>query len=68
MGTSMRLWGFLILMTLAMQGVCFSGEGNSIFSPGFVAREREALRHFCTDSQLRAGCEHLEKGRREEAY
>lgn len=67
MATPLRLWGFLILMSLAMQGACFSGGEYPIFAPGFVVNGREPLRHFCTNSSLRAACEHLEKGRRQEA-
>lgn len=67
MATRLRLWGFLILMTLAVQGACFSGGENRKFAPGSVANGREPLRHLCTNSSLRAACEHLEKGRRQEA-
>lgn len=67
MRTAVHSLSLLFWLTITLQATCFSEKIN-VFSPGFVARGDEPLRYFCMDSKLRAGCEYLEKGQRQQAY
>lgn len=67
MRTTVHSLSLLFWLTITLQATCFSEKIN-VFSTGFVARGDEPLRYFCTDSKLRAGCEYLEKGQRQQAY
>lgn len=67
MRTAVHSLSLLFWLTITLQVTCFSEKIN-VFSPGFVARGDEPLRYLCMDSKLRAGCEYLEKGQRQQAY
>jgi tetratricopeptide (TPR) repeat protein len=74
MRTALRLLRIIFCLTISLQTICFPDNGefppgiSRLFPPGFVAHWYEPLRYFCKDSELRAGCEYLEKGQRQQAY
>jgi hypothetical protein len=67
MRTAVHSLYIIFWLTVALQTTCFS-DMVKCFPPGFVSLKYEPLRSFCKDSQLRAGCEYLEKGQQQQAY